>query len=598
MVKKVLERLSDEGLYSWEHEKFNEYFRKDEELNTEVTKGFIEFIVPESPISHLTEDAFDKALLTTYFDGITSKKEINEHSRQELVSSFSKYLLSTKQEETETVDPSDLELKCVAKDSIVYKNIEYTLYKSLNPTTIYNFKPTQLKIKNVSKSAVKIEILVVADVSVSEREALDFLRLFSYRFENYGTGFIKLDIKCGVQTDTYVVTIEEDVTRQEVSLGTVLRSPNRLVNNNKPLLSEFIKDKGTPIILGVSDDQIPYMVDLDKETSINIVGGSGTGKTWLAYNIMFNLMISNTPDDLKVIVFDAKNSPIWNQVALSPHVLGYHIEVDKYAEQLLEVTKELTRRQQILELKEIEDWSNLREELRAEGKYEELVNYPNLVVVMEELNYVTQVLSHKDDKSEYYSLVTALEKISQCGRSVGVHLITFVQHPTESVLSSTLVANASVTIGLKLNATQYYGRLFGEDNLDGLQFPRNAGEGFIQFDDKVVRPLKVLTLGTGPQTSMQKLIRVLSLEWENRKLNQENYDNGMNYIKQTDLVESFNHNKYSKLAKDALENDYILSSRNQSSDEYNDYLLTHKTIKDISGKGLKRLTDLIKQLNK
>lgn len=597
-MKKVLERLSDEGLYSEEQESFNEYFRKSAELNAEVTKGFIEFIVPESPISQATAEDFDKNLLTTYFDGVTSKRELNEHSRQELVSSFSKYLLTTKQEEPESIDPSELELKSVEKDSIEYKNVEYTLYKVLKQKTDYTFKPTQLKIKKVSKSAVKVEILVVADAGLSEHEALDFLRVFSYHFENYETGFIKFDIKRGVQTDTYVVTIVEDEKRQEVSLGTVLRSPNRLGSTNKPVLSEFIKDKGTPIILGVSDSQIPYMVDLDQETSINIVGGSGTGKSWLAYNIMFNLLVSNTPEDLKAIVFDAKNSPIWNQVALAPHVIGYHSEVDKYAEQLIEVTKELTRRQQILELLEVEDWSNLREGLRDEGKYEELVNYPNLVVVMEELTYVTQVLSHKDDNSEYYSLVNSLEKISQCGRSVGVHLITFVQSPTNSNLSATLMANASVTIGLKLNTTKYYDTLFGKDNLEGVQFPRHSGEGFIQFDDKVVRPIKVLTLGAGSQTAMQKLIRVLSLDWENRKLQQDGYSHGMDYIKQTELVESVNQNKYSKLAKDALENDYILSSRTQSADEYNDYLLNHKAIKGINSKGLKRLTDLIKQLNK
>ena len=50
---------------------------------------------------------------------------------------------------------------------------------------------------------------------------------------------------------------------------------------------------------------------------------------------MFNLMISNTPADLKLIVFDAKNSPIWNQVALAPHVIGYHSDIRKYTEQFL-----------------------------------------------------------------------------------------------------------------------------------------------------------------------------------------------------------------------------------------------------------------------
>ena len=370
------------------------------------------------------------------------------------------------------------------------------------------------------------------------------------------------------------------VEKDRMSLGAILRSELPVINN-KPLISEFIKDKGTPIILGVSDDQIPYMIDLEQETSINIVGGSGTGKSWLAYNIMFNLMISNTPDDLKAIVFDAKNSPIWNQIALAPHVIGYHSEVDKYAEQLLEVTKELARRQEILKLKEIEDWSTLREGLRDEGNYEELVNYPNLVVVMEELNYVTKVLLNKEDTSEYYSLVNSLEKISQCGRSVGVHLITFVQHPKESVLSSTLIANASVTIGLMLNATKGYDTIFGKDNLEGVQFPRDRGIGLIQFDDKVVRPIKLLTLGTITQTSMKKLIRVLSLDWVNRNLQQDVYSHGLEYIKQTELVESVNQNKYSKIAKDALETDYILFGRALSPAEYTDYSLKRTDITDF-----------------
>lgn len=382
--------------------------------------------------------------------------------------------------------------------------------------------------------------------------------LVSY-FSKYLVNNFKEEVPI-VEEKNVNITVTYGEPKEIMSLGDVLRSELPVINK-KPVISGFVKDMGTPIILGVSDDQIPYMIDLDKETSINIVGGSGSGKSWLAYNIMFNLMISNTPDDLKAIVFDAKNSPIWNQVALAPHVIGYHSEVDKYANQLIEVTKELTRRQELLELMEIEDWSTLREGLRAEGKYEEIVNYPNLVVVMEELNYVTQVLLNKEDKSEYNSLVNSLEKITQCGRSVGVHLITFVQHPKESVLSSTLIANASVTIGLKLNATNNYDLLFGKENLEGVQFPSNRGEGLIQFDDKVVRPIKLLTLGAIPQTSMQKLIRVLSLDWGNRKLQQDDYSHGLEYIKQTELVESVNQNKYSKIAKDALKNDNILYVR-------------------------------------
>ena len=114
--------------------------------------------------------------------------------------------------------------------------------------------------------------------------------------------------------------------------------------NNKPLLSDFIKDEGTPLILGVDSENKPYMIDLDQETSINIIGGSGSGKSWLAYTTMVNLLISNSPEDLKLLIFDAKNAPIWQQLSLAPHVLGYHSDIETYIDSLEELINELDRR--------------------------------------------------------------------------------------------------------------------------------------------------------------------------------------------------------------------------------------------------------------
>ena len=95
-MKKVLERLSDEGLYSEEQEKFNEYLRKGDEFKCRNTKEFIEYLCPNSPISLETEDAFDETLLNTFFEGLQRNPNLNEHSRQALVNRFSRYLLSTK----------------------------------------------------------------------------------------------------------------------------------------------------------------------------------------------------------------------------------------------------------------------------------------------------------------------------------------------------------------------------------------------------------------------------------------------------------------------------------------------------------------------
>lgn len=599
-MKKVLERLSDEGLYSEEQESFNEYLTRDDVSKMTNTKEFIGYLCPNSTINLETDGTFDETLLNTFFVGLQRDPNLNEHSRQALVNRFSRYLLSTKGSlvKPEVIHATDPEFIDIEKDSVEYKNVAYTLYKSLTKNAKHSLVSIPLTLLAVSKSASEYRITLKESSALRTKEVNEDIKNFIAALLN-GEDGLTSKVEINYLDYTHEITIYPEVKSESKSLGDVLRSPLPMANN-KPLLSDFIKDEGTPLILGVDSENKPYMIDLDQETSINIIGGSGSGKSWLAYTTMVNLLISNSPEDLKLLIFDAKNAPIWQQLALAPHVLGYHSDIETYIDSLEELIDELDRRQKQLELLEEENWSELRKTYKKSGDYASLAKNPNLVVVVDELTFTMNVLADKEDKSGYNRVLRCLELLTQIGRAVGIHLIAIAQTIDEVVMSDVLLANASVTIGLKINKTLDYTKLYHLDDLEGIDLPTHRGEFLtIQNDYPYnILKLKTLTLGTNTQSEMQKLIRVLSLDWENQKLQEKGYQYGEEYIKQTNLVESFNHKKYLQLAKDALENDFILSSRIQSTDEYNDYLLTHKSIKDISGKGLKRLTDLIKQLNK
>ena len=168
------------------------------------------------------------------------------------------------------------ELKSVEKDSIEYKNVEYTLHKSFTPYSSYKEIAKPLTLKGIRKSSKKYKIeLQIAEV-ITIKESASYLISFMADLHNLHITVTDESTSYNliINDRTATITVTYGEQKDRMSLGDILRSELPVINN-KPLISEFVKDKGTPIILGVSDDQIPYMIDLDKETSINIVGGSG-----------------------------------------------------------------------------------------------------------------------------------------------------------------------------------------------------------------------------------------------------------------------------------------------------------------------------------
>ncbi|WP_416494236.1 FtsK/SpoIIIE domain-containing protein, partial [Bacillus mycoides] len=103
-----------------------------------------------------------------------------------------------------------------------------------------------------------------------------------------------------------------------VSLGDILRFKG---DDRKGTAIEQFADesKGLPILLGLQDNESPYVIDFENNTSGTIVGGSGSGKSWLTFSLMWNFVLANSYDSVQFIVMDAKRAPFWESFARMPH---------------------------------------------------------------------------------------------------------------------------------------------------------------------------------------------------------------------------------------------------------------------------------------
>lgn len=322
------------------------------------------------------------------------------------------------------------------------------------------------------------------------------------------------------------------------------------------------KDKGLPVLMGVTDNENPYVIDLEDNTSGAIVGGSGSGKSWLTFQMMMNLMTLNTPEELNFLILDAKDAPLWKQFAKSPHVLGYHTNIHTYLEILTEISKEHLRRAWYLSSLGIDDFKTYRKIYKERGDYDELAKHPYLVVVLDESTFTMKQL-RLHDKDAYNEFRDTLASLSTVVRTTGIRLIAIGQRAVDTSIPEDYMFNASMRFAMKMDSDTDFDNMFhkGWENHVSRK-PVSAGES-LMIEMGQVYPQYIKTLlpgGTSTQTMLQ-LIRVISLDWVRRTIGTDiDYTKPPEYMEDT-IVKGFNRPKYYTESLRDLHEGRILSSK-------------------------------------
>ena len=233
-------------------------------------------------------------------------------------------------------------------------------------------------------------------------------------------------------------------TKTTVGLGTLLSSPE-FQNSDKPLL----------ISLGKGISGSSFFGNLAKAPHLLIAGATGSGKSVTIHTVITSLLYRNSPDNLKFIMVDPKRVELtlYNKI---PHLLTPVItDAKKTILALKWAAKEMDRRYDILQaesLQNIESYhKNIVEPLLKNSK-SRMAKNNEAQATTETMPYIIIVIDELADIMNAYprELESAIVRLAQMSRAVGIHLILSTQRPSVNIITGLIKANIPSRIALQV----------------------------------------------------------------------------------------------------------------------------------------------------
>ena len=209
------------------------------------------------------------------------------------------------------------------------------------------------------------------------------------------------------------------VDRSEKGVVLEFENPNPRPVSLLNLLPQVVKDEhgapdplpNTTALLGLTDDGLPLLARLASEqvAHLLIVGMTGSGKSVLLRTIALSLLLTHTPNKLRMILLDPK---------------GKTFEPFAGAPQLL--------RSPVTEAPEaLETFRSLQHLIVARDRHGE--SSPCVTVLIDELGEL--LFSGGDQIAE------GLTRLVQRGREVGIHLVAATQRPSSAIMTDLMKVN-------------------------------------------------------------------------------------------------------------------------------------------------------------
>ena len=240
-----------------------------------------------------------------------------------------------------------------------------------------------------------------------------------------------------------------NTAKTTVGLGTLLGSSD-FQNSEKPLLMSLGKD-----IAGKA-----HFANLAKAPHALIAGATGSGKSVTIHAVITSLLYRNSPENLKFIMIDPKRVELtmYNKI---PHLLTPVITDPKKAILALKwAAKEMSRRYDVLEKNGSRDIDSYHKNVLApaiaawkkehgdstEDAGETAVKLPEtmpyIVVIIDELADIMQTYPRE--------LESAIVRLAQMSRAIGIHLIISTQRPSVNVITGLIKANIPTRVALQV----------------------------------------------------------------------------------------------------------------------------------------------------
>ncbi|MBI1978392.1 MAG: DNA translocase FtsK [Candidatus Omnitrophica bacterium] len=201
-----------------------------------------------------------------------------------------------------------------------------------------------------------------------------------------------------------------------------------------------------PLLLGKDTSGKPIIADLVEMPHLLIAGATGSGKTVCVNSLIAGLLFSRPPDELKFVMVDPKMVELSTYREI-PHMLTPVVtDVRKAAGTLNWLVAEMEKRYQIFAAcgtRNIQAF-NVRKNNGSAG--EDNPEIPKklsyIILVIDEL---ADLMVVAQDKVE-----TAITRLAQLSRAVGIHLLLATQRPSVDVITGVIKANFPARIAFKV----------------------------------------------------------------------------------------------------------------------------------------------------
>lgn len=224
------------------------------------------------------------------------------------------------------------------------------------------------------------------------------------------------------------------------------------------------------VLLGVDLDNKLRFADLSEPVNVHILvaGTTGSGKSEWLRSVLAGLILTNTPDTLRMVLIDPKRNA-FNELKKSRFLLGpdaiVYPDEQSTAAVLARIADEMDRRYRLLQDAEVDTRDQF---VRKAGK-----EMPRIICVCDE--YFDLV---SRDKKEREELEAQIFRLGAKARAAGIHLIIATQQPNRRTIKGVLDANIPARVGLRMSKAIESNMLLSQKGAENL-----LGSGDLLFKD-------------------------------------------------------------------------------------------------------------------
>jgi S-DNA-T family DNA segregation ATPase FtsK/SpoIIIE len=183
------------------------------------------------------------------------------------------------------------------------------------------------------------------------------------------------------------------------------------------------------IALGQDTSGQSAVADLGRMPHLLVAGATGSGKSVCVNSIIATLLLTHTPDTLRLLMIDPKMVELMTYNGI-PHLLSpVVVEVERAVPLLRWATGEMDRRYKLFSKEGARNVDAFNEKLVKRGE----PVLPYIILVIDELADLMMVAP--DDVERYVC------RLAQMSRATGIHLIIATQRPSVDVVTGLIKAN-------------------------------------------------------------------------------------------------------------------------------------------------------------